>query len=259
MNMLANLATDSSIADEKDYVGGGISVLDSNTYKFKVELAYLGKANSGALSLNVVLKTEDDRELRQQFWMTSGTEKGGKNYFEKDGEKHYLPGFVAANSLCLLTVGKEISALDTEEKVIKLWSSETKAEVPTKVPMLVDLLGQEIVAGVLKQTVDKNHKNEATGKYEATGETREENEIEKFFRARDNKTTAEIRAGVEEAVFIGQWKAKWEGKVKNKAKGAAAGTGTAGMPKASGGSMFGGAPAATAAQASKKPAASLFG
>ena len=257
MNMLATLATDSSIADEKDSVGGGFSILDSNTYGFKIELAYLTKASSGALALNVSLKTDDDRELRQQFWMTSGTAKGGKNYYEKDGEKHYLPGFIAANALCLLTVGKEISALDTEEKVIKLWSSEAKAEVPTKVAMLVDLLGQEIVAGVVKQTVDKNIKNEATGEYVPTGETREENEIDKFFRARDNKTTSEIRAGVEEAVFIGQWKAKWAGKVKNKAKGAAAGTGTAGMPKA-GGSMFGGASAA-AAQASKKPATSLFG
>lgn len=258
MNMLANLSTDSSIADEKDSVGGGFTILDSNIYKCKIELAYLTKAGSGALALNIVLKTEDDRELRQQFWMTSGTEKGGKNYYERNGEKAYLPGFIAANALCLLTLGKEISALDTEEKVIKLWSSEAKAEVPTKVPMLVDLLGQDIVAGVLKQTVDKTSKNEVTNKYEPTGETREENEIDKFFRARDNKTTSEIRAGVEEAVFIDQWKAKWEGKVKNKAKGAAAGTGTAGMPKAAGGSMFGGAPAA-AAQASKKPATSLFG
>lgn len=258
MNMLASLATDDTIANERDSVGGDFSPFDSGAYKFTVDLAYLGKAASGALSLNVTLKTEDGRELRQTFWMTSGTDKGCKNYFEKDGEKRYLPGFVAANALCLLTVGKEISALDTEEKVIKLWNYESKSEVPTKVPMIVDLLGQEIVAGVLKQTVDKNRKNEVTGKYEATGETREENEIDKFFRARDNKTTAEIRAQAEEAVFFDQWKAKWEGKVKNKAKGAAAGSGTAGMPKASGGSMFGGAPA-TAAQATKKPATSLFG
>lgn len=248
MSLLANLASDSTIADEKDSVGGS-GPLDSGIYKCTVAMARINKASSGALGLVLTLKTEDSKEIRQTLWMTSGTAKGCKNYYEKDGEKHYLPGFIHANALALLSVGKEISQLDTETKVINLYSAEAKVEVPTKVEVVMDLLGQEIIAGIIKQTVDKTKKNEATGQYEATGETREENEIDKFFRAKDRMTTAEIRAQAEEATFINSWEQKWAGKVRDRAKGAAAGL--PGVPK------LGGVP--SGATATKKPTTSLFG
>lgn len=242
MSILANLSTDDSITNEKDSVGSG-GVLDSGVYAAKISLAYITKAASEALGLVVHAKTEAGREIRQTLWMASGKAKGCKNYYEKDGEKHYLPGFLHANSLALLTVGKEISQLDTETKVVNVWSSEAKAEVPTKVEMIMDLLGQDILIGVIKQTVDKTQKAD-DGSYVPTGETREENEIDKLFRARDRMTTAEIRAQAEEAAFIDTWEAKWAGKVRDKSKGTA---GTAGAPKAAG-----------AATASKKPTTSLF-
>lgn len=244
MSLLSNLTSDASIADEKDILGGGSRVLNSGLYNFKVVHAFVTKSDGGAVGLVLNLKA-DAGELRQTLWMTSGTAKGCKNYYEKDGERHYLPGYLMANALCLLTVGKEISQLETESKVIPLYNTEAKAEVPTKVEMLTDLLGQEILAGVIKQKVDKTKKNPTTGTYEATGETREENEIDKFFRARDRMTTAEIRAKAETATFADTWVAKWEGKERDKSKGAAA-AGTAGLP--------GKAPTAAA-----KPATSLFG
>lgn len=231
MNMLANLATDSSIAPEVDSLGSGYKVLESGIYKGTVVLAHVGTADSGAMSLNITLKLEDETEVNQTFWMTSGTAKGGKNYYEKDGKKNYLPGFISANSLAQLTLGKEISQADLEDKVVNMWNNESKAKVPTKVKMLVDLLNKDIAFGIIKQTVDKNAKDD-TGKYVATGETREENEIDKFFRAEDMMTMAEILAKSEEAAFAGIWAAKWAGVVKNKAKGAAAGGSVAGAPKA---------------------------
>ena len=245
MSLLSNLHTDENIANEKDYIGNG-GPLNSDLYGLKVSLAYINKASSGALGLVAHFKTEDNKDLRQTFWMTSGTAKGCKNYYEKDGQKNYLPGFIAANALALLTVGKEISQLETETKVVNLYSAEAKAEVPTKVEVVMDLLNQEIIAGVIKQTVDKTKKDEATGIYVATGETRDENEIDKFFRAKDRMTTAEIRAQAEEAVFIDSWKEKWAGKTRDRAKGA----GTAGTP---------GMPKAAAAAGTKKPTTSLFG
>lgn len=242
MSLLANLSTDAAIANEKDSIGGN-SPVDSGLYPAKVAMAFITKSANGATGLVLTLKTDSGREVRQTLWMTSGTAKGAKNYYEKDGEKHYLPGFTHANSLCLLTVGKEISTLSTETKVINLYSSEAKAEVPTKVEVVMDLLDQEVIAGLIKQTVDKTVKNDA-GAYVATGETRDENEVDKFFRAKDRMTTAEIRAQAEEAVFVNSWEQKWTGKVKDRAKGAAAGL--PGVPK------LGGAP-------SKKPTTSLFG
>jgi hypothetical protein len=175
--------------------------------------------------------------------MTSGTAKGAKNYYEKDGQKNYLPGFIAANALALLAAGKELSELDTEIKVVNVYSYEAKAEVPTKVEVPVDLMGKEIIIGLIKQTVDKTAKNETTGAYEPTGETRDENEIDKFFRATDKMTTAEIRAAANEPVFYAAWDSKFSGVVRMKAKT----SGTAGAPKAFGGGT-----------AMKKPATSLF-
>lgn len=247
MNMLASLASDNTIAQETDSVGGN-SPLESGLYPFTVSMAHLNKSAGGALGLVLTLTGADKRDVRQTLWMTSGTAKGCKNFYEKDGEKHFLPGFNHANALALLTVGKEISALDTEQKVIKLYSPEAKAEVPTKVDVLVELLGKEILVGLLKQTVDKTQKNDQ-GIYVATGDTRDENEIDKLFRASDSMTTAEIRAQAAEAAFAFTWETKWSGKTKDKSKGVAANSGTFGAPRTSG---------ATSAP-SKKPAKSMFG
>lgn len=246
MSLLSSLASDPTIANETDSIGGS-GPLDSGLYLFTVALAYLNKASSGALGLVLQLKA-GNREVRQTLWMTSGTAKGGKNFYEKDGEKHFLPGFVHANALCLLTNGKEISEMDTESKVVKLYSSEAKAEVPTKVDVLTDLLGKEIMVGLIKQTVDKTVKNDA-GVYVPNGETRDENEIDKLFRASDRMTTAEVRAEAAEAAFAATWEAKWAGNTKMKSKGGA-NTGAPGAPRAAG------KPAAAAG--SKKPANSLF-
>lgn len=246
MSILSTLTTDNSIANEKDVVGGGSRALESDLYAAKVVTAYITKSAGGAIALAASFKTEAGQDLRQTFWMTSGTAKGCKNYYEdKQGEKQYLPGFLHANALCLLTTGKEISALETEQKVIPLYNSDAKAEVPTKVDMLMDLIGKDVVLAVIKQTVDKTKKNETTGVYEPTGETREENEVDKIFRARDRMTTAEIRAQAETAAFADTWKQKWAGKVRDKSKGATA-TGTAGLPSAK------------ATGSASKPTTSLF-
>ena len=246
MSLLSNLVTDETIANERDSVGSS-GPLDSGVYKGNIALAYLAKSAGGALGLTLHLKTEANREVRQTLWMTSDTAKGCKNFYEdKNGAKQYLPGFIHANALALLTVGKEISQLDTETKVINTYSPEAKAEVPTKVEMIMDLLGKDIVVGLIKQTVDKTKKDDA-GVYVPTGEVREENEIDKFFRAKDHMTTAEIRAQAEAPVFIETWEQKWAGKTRDRSKGAAP-AGAPGMPKA-----------AAAPAGSKKPTTSLFG
>lgn len=244
MSLLSTLTSDASIANEKDSVGGG-GVLDSGLYPATVTLAYAQKSEGGALGLVLQAKTNQGRDIRQTLWMTSGTAKGCKNYYEKDGVKNYLPGYVAANALALLTTGKEISELDTETKVVNVYNKDAKAEVPTKVEAIVDLMGQEILIGVIKQTVDKTQKTDA-GTYVPTGETRDENEIDKFFRASDRKTTAEIRAQAEEAAFADVWEKKWAGVTKDRAS---KGAGVAGVPKLG---------AAANAGANKKPTTSLF-
>lgn len=235
-NPLASLKSSNDVKEQGDNLGVGAFVFESNIYEMDITQAYLQMAASGAAALVVKLKDkESGKEHRDTFWMTSGNDKGNKTYFEKDGEKFELPGFSMAKSLTLLTVGKEIGDLVPEEKLIKLWDSKAKAEVPTKVQMYVDLIGQSILAGIIKQTVDVTEKNQSTGKYDATGKTKESNEVEKFFRARDQLTVVEIKGGVTTPTFINTWRDTWAGKVKNKAKGikAVSNAGVAGFPATS--------------------------
>jgi hypothetical protein len=242
MSLLKNLTTDETIANERDSVGGGF-ILDTDAYVAKIESAYITKAESEALGLVLNATTKQGKKISQTLWMTSGKLKGCKNYYEdKNGQKQYLPGFLHANAIALLTVGKDLSDLDTETKVIKAYNKEAKAEVPTKVEMVVDLLGQEVIIGLVKQVVDKTTKTPAG--YVPTGETREQNEIDKIFRASDMKTVAEIRAQTD-AEFYTKWVEKNRGQVQNKANK----TGVAGTP---------GAPAAATSSAVAKPKQSLF-
>lgn len=216
MSLLKNLETKANVEGEKDVLGGG-GVLDTNVYPMKVKVAYFTTAASGAVAINLQGDV-DGKEVRQQFWVLSGNDKGNKNTYTKDGKEYYLPSFLTANSLALLTVGKELSQLDVEKKVIKLYDFDAKEERPTEVDVLVELTGQLIQAGIQKQTVDKNEKGD-DGKYYPTGETREINEVVKFFRYDDGLTVPEIEKGVTEAKFKDDWVAKWAGKVINKAKG----------------------------------------
>lgn len=215
MSLLASMTSDSTIKEDKDSVGGSGPV-DSGLYPSKITMAYAIKSAKGALGIVLHLLTEAGKEIRSTIYISSGTDKGCKNYYERDGEKSYLPGFSLMNSLCLLTVGKEISAMPTEDKLVNIYSFDAKADVATSVPVLMELLNQPIIAGVLRQTVDKNVKNDA-GVYVPTGETRDENEIDKFFRSRDQLTVAEIKGGATAPGFINQWEAKWAGKTKDKA------------------------------------------
>lgn len=211
---LNNLKTKQDIKLDNDYTGS--TLLESGTYKATTELAYITTSKGGAMALNYVGKTDTGAKITQQFWMTSGTAKGGKNTFtDKQGNEQYLPGFMAANSLSLLTVGKEIADTSVEEKVINLYDYDQKKEVPTKVQMFIDLVGTEIIAGVQKQTVDKTAKNDAN-QYVPTGETRSANEVVKFFRAKDSLTVTEITAEVQEAAYIHVWTGQNEGKVIDK-------------------------------------------
>ena len=246
MSLFQNLATDDSIQDEKDVLGGGgFKALPSNIYDFTIKLAYVTIAASKATGIVLELETEAGEKLKVTEWVSSGEAKGCKNYYEKDGQKYYLPGFNNINAVCLLTVGKELKDMETETKQIPLWNSEAKAEVPTKTQVLTDLHGQAITMGVLREIHNKTKWNAETKEREVVEGTVEQYVINKVFRTKDHKTVAEIRGQAEEATFYSQWKEKNEGKDVDKTKATPAGAGTAGAPKS--------------AAAGNKPKTSLFG
>ena len=227
--MFENLKTQEGIETEADILGGG-GPLPTDIYEFTVDMAYVQKAKSGALGVVLHLKTDAGREHRQTLYVTSGDAKGNKNYYEtQKGEKRYLPGFNLFNSLCLLTEGVEAAQVTTEEKMVNVYSSELKTEVPTKVDVFTALLGKRIYGALFNQLEDKNVQNEA-GDYVPSGETRAVNELDKFFRIEDKLTTAEIIGHKTEATFFYAWQDKWQGEVRDRTTKQIPANGAAGAP-----------------------------
>jgi hypothetical protein len=245
MSVFAKVKKSTSAVEDKDVLGGGYTLLESDIYPAKIQAAFVTSATSGAMALNVHFELGGKVHKETTYF----TNKDGQTFFidKKTQEERNLPGFTLANSLALLTTGKELLELDSEERIINIYSYDAQGEVPTKVDMLTDMLGEEIYVALVKQVVDKTAKGD-DGKYHPTGETREENVVDKFFRARDKQTVAEIIAEAEEAVFYDSWLTKNKGITRNKAKGKAAGA-TAGAPKAAGTGN---------AAAPAKPKSSLF-
>lgn len=231
MTLFNNITTDNTIADEKDSLGGN-RALESNAYDFTIKLAYVQVAASEAMGVVLELESSNGQKLKVTEWVTSGKEKGCKNYYERNGEKHYLPGFNNINAVCLLALGKELKDMEHEEKMIPLYNKEQKKEIPTKAPVLVDLIGGKITLGVLREIHNKTKWNDATKTRDVVEGTVEQNSVDKVFRTSDRKTVAEVRGQVEEAQFYAQWTEKNAGKDRDKTKAAAGGNGTAGAPAA---------------------------
>ena len=228
--MLENLQTDNTIEKDGDVIGG-YSVLDTNVYDFTIEVAYIDYSkNTGAMSMNMHLKGANGEQLKTQQWVASGDVKGNNNYYvdKKTNKKRYLPGFTIMNDIALLSVAKEIGQCAMEPKMVKLYDYDLRTEMPVEKTVITDLTNAHISLGVIKQTVDKNVQN-GQGDYVPSGETRDENEVDKAFRTSDGFTTVEVTAESDSPVFKQKWLDKNLGVTRNKVKGVPAGV-KSGMP-----------------------------
>lgn len=247
MSIFGNL-TNEGLEETTDRLGG-FQIRATDIYPATIKAAYAGQSAGGARNVTIVVELPDG-EYSETIYVTN---KKGENWFLNQNDKSKkvpLPGFTIIDDICLVTTGKPLSEQDSEEKVVKIYDFDERKELPKAVPMLVDLIGQTLFLGIVQQTVDKNQKNDSTGEYEPTGETRDENVIEKVFHDPTKMTVVEARQGATEPVFFEKWLSKNKGNVRNKAKGAD-GKGTkSGRPG-------GGAPQSGAG--GQKKTSSLFG
>lgn len=214
MTEFDNLTIDDTMADEEDVIRTGYTPLDSGTYSGTIKLAFITYSRNEAMGFNLHIDVGDGRTLKQQFWLTSGKDKGKKNYYvTPEGRKKYLPDFNTINSMCRLLLSKDLPNLSTEEKVIKLYDFTMRKEIDTKVKMYMDLLGLPIICGVIKQITDM--RSQVDGKYVPNGKTYTGNIIDKFFNA-DGFTLTEMKAKLDTPVFKDQWEEKYKGTVIDK-------------------------------------------
>lgn len=227
-NPFGGMTYNAAEAKDTDTLGGGFKRLDSAVYPFTIKLAYLTYATSGAMAFNLEAVTDAGVTMKETQYISN---KEGSNQYpdKKTGEKKYMPSFLTINSLALLTTGQPLTAQRAEKKHINLYNYDKKAEVPTEVIMLTEMIGKKFLGGVIKRREDKQTKNPQTGVYENTGDDREINVLDKVFRATDKLTESEILAKATEPKFLEAWKAKWDGQVDDRFKGKQ-GQGNAGAP-----------------------------
>lgn len=235
--MFNDLTMSNDIQKEKDVIGGS-RVLESGLYNLTVKVAYGGQSSGGAKFLQVVAQTDDGQEYRETLYVTN--KKGENYYLDKSNNKVYLPGFNTAEGLCALAAGKHLNQATFEQKVIPVYDYDQKKEIPTNVPVCIDLIGKRITAGIIKQTVNKTVKD-GQGNYQPTNEKRDENFIDKLFHIDSGMTVAELTAKATESAFKQQWADKFTGVTRDKFKAvsgtpsasAGASTGNSAAPKAS--------------------------
>lgn len=175
---------------DEDYVGSG-GVFDSDIYEAKIKVAYIGKAQASEARNVTLLLDIGGRELRSQTWVSTKT--GDVTYTDKKTkEVKNLPGYNQMNSIALLVAGKNLGDLVAEDLVVKLYDYEAKKELPQSVSCFTELHGETVFVAVQRQTVDKTAKNDTTGEYDPTGETRDQNEIVKFFAGDKQVTISEV-------------------------------------------------------------------
>ena len=197
-NFFANKQTVDTV--EEDRVGGGFKLLDTDIYNAVIKQAYMRPSAKGAMGVTVILDI-DGHEHSETIYISNAkgeltyqVKKNGKPVKDANGKPKLanLPSYNLINSLCLAALGANVDMLEIDEKLVGIYDYTTKSKVPTKVESFTELCGVKIAVVIQKQVVDKTAKNDSTGAYEPTGETREQNVIVKFLTEDHHLTIAEV-------------------------------------------------------------------
>jgi hypothetical protein len=225
---------------------GGYAPLTTDAYPMTISVAYAGASSGGAKNVTIIAKDDAGKEYRETVYYTN---KKGENFFttkEAPDKKIPLPGMVVIDHICLAATEKPLADQETEEKIVKIWNSDEKKELPTSVNVITALTGKKVILGVQENLENKSVKQGDA--YVATAEERKTNNIVKVFHFPTKLTMSEAQTGVKEAAFHDAWVERNKGKVQDKRTIKDGSAGTAGRPA-------GGAPADNGGGAVK----SLFG
>jgi hypothetical protein len=249
MSRFGNLTTE-GLEETQDRVGG-FSPLETDAYTGTIKVAYAGQSQGGAHNVTLIVDI-DGREYRETVYVTN---KKGENFFLNQNDKTKkvpLPGFTVIDDICLVTTDKPLAEQRDEEKIVNIYDFEAKREVPTSVPVLVDLLGKTVTLGIVKQLENKSEKQ--GDQYVPIADTREINFIDKVFHHPTGITTVEARNGIQEPKFLEAWTTRNKGNTRDKRTIKDGEAGTAGRP-----GRPGGAPQAAPAAGAQPARKSLFG
>ena len=209
MSLFQNMKSD-GLEKSEDRLGG-FQAFSSDIYTGTIKNFFAGESEKGAMNITIIADF-GGKEYKETIYITN---KSKENFFTKDGKKMPLPGFTVINDICLITTGKELHELETEEKIVKIWDPATKTEQPKSVPVVIECLGKTISLAILNQLENKQEKN-AAGEYVPTAETRVSNLIDKVFHPELKVTVAEARQGKTAPEFWDAWIKRNQGQQRDR-------------------------------------------
>lgn len=210
-NMFGNLSSD-GLEQQEDRLGG-YTVFPTGIYTGTVKMAYGIQSQHGAKGVQLILDL-DGKEYRETVYVTN---RNGENFFlnKQDASKKVpLPGFTTINDICAVTTELALADQDVEEKMVKVYDTNTKTEVPKAVPTLVNLLGKTVSVAINENIENKTVQQ--NGKYVPVAEERRTNTIEKVFHTESKMTVAELMRGDGKADFWDKWAEKYTGQARDK-------------------------------------------
>lgn len=228
MGMFAKMKTE-GLEKTEDRVGGGFAAIATDVYDAKIGMLYITEAASGAKAANLIA-TINGQEYKEIFYFT--TRNGDIHYVDKQDakKKHPLPGFTTLNDICLLVTGEALDAQDehVEEKMVNIYNYDARKEVPTAVPVITSLTGGDIKLAITRIKEFKQKKDEDSGVYEDTLETRTINELSQVMHSDTGRTVNEYLHEVDPGEFMPAWLKAHQGKDRDKTLGKTGGAGTSG-------------------------------
>lgn len=216
MSIFGTGTTGNNVEKEQDFQK---RTLDTGAYSGELKMIFAGAAASGARNVTLQVKFDNGKEYSETVYISN---KEGKNTYIKDGKEYYLPGFLLVNNLAVLTTGKGLFDLvkDVEERTVKLYDYDAKKEIATNVPAIIPMIGKRVLLAIQEEEYAKQKKNDATGKYEDSGEYGIRNTIVKAFDPETLQSAVEKEEGTE-AKALESWVNFNKGKLKEAKKTAA--------------------------------------
>ena len=181
---------------------GGFSVPDTGLYKGVLKRIFGDTYGSGAQYLFLEVETETAGTQIHRVLVTNA--KGENTYINKNtGEPQVLQGYALMDSLCLVTAGVPLSAIEWEEHEMDVKVDGKDVKEVRQVPAA--LWGQPVLFAVEK--VIKNKQVKTDDGYVDTNDKQDTAEITKFFHVGTEQTATEIGHEAP-AAFIEKWKGK---------------------------------------------------
>lgn len=196
---------------------GGKFTVDSDVYNATITemVAYAtGKKDQvqGILELELELPSGDKRTYKH--FMTLMSEDGNSTYRDsKTGKEILYEDVSILTEICNITCRAFPEELETHDTMIEIYDFDTKGKRPVQATSLSPLKGQQIKVAILEYE-DPVRKQDASGKWVETEETRLKNKIDLVMQAESGKTLKELQAQSETPVAHDTWKEYWSGKVK---------------------------------------------